>query len=103
MSGDDELERLLREVDATLAGGSAPAAGRSVAKPAEAAPAPRGRIAGALRTGLVSGVVCGVGVTVATWLVSWLPLDQSPLNAGAGAFVGAFLTGTVLSARSRRP
>lgn len=103
MSSDDELERLLREVDATLAGRPAPTAGKAPATSSGSTPAPRGRVSGALRTGLVSGVVCGAVVTVGTWLVSWLPLDQSPLNAGAGAFVGAFLTGTVLSARSRRP
>ena len=101
MSGDDELERLLREVDATLAGG---ASRGQVAKPTPSAPQAqtRGRVGGALRTGALAGVVCGAGVTVATWLVSWLPFDQSPINAGGGAFVGAFLTGTVLSLRSRR-
>lgn len=100
MSNDDELERLLREVDATLSGGASAKAGREVAK-APAAPAQRGRVGGALRTGAVAGVVCGAGVTVATWLFSWLPFDQAPLNAGGGAFVGAFLTGAVLSLRGR--
>jgi hypothetical protein len=38
---------------------------------------------------------------VVTFLISWLPFDQSPVNAGAGAFVGAFLTGAVLSLRGR--
>ncbi len=101
MSNDDELERLLREVDASLAGGKAAApAGRELAK-APSAPAQHGRVGGALRTGAVAGVVCGAGVTVATWLFSWLPFDQAPLNAGGGAFVGAFLTGAVLSFRGR--
>ena len=100
MSNDDELERLLREVDATLSGKQPAKPGSEVAKPS-AAPAERGRFGGALRTGAIAGVVCGTGVTVATWLVSWLPFDQSPLNAGGGAFVGAFLTGVVLSLRGR--
>lgn len=101
MSNDDELERLLREVDASLAGGKAAPAGREVARASSATPAKRGRVGGALRTGAVAGVVCGAGVTVATWLFSWLPFDQAPLNAGGGAFVGAFLTGAVLSFRGR--
>jgi hypothetical protein len=100
MSNDDELERLLREVDASLAGAKAAPSGREVT-PATSAPAKRGRVGGALRTGAVAGVVCGAGVTVATWLFSWLPFDQAPLNAGGGAFVGAFLTGAVLSFRGR--
>ncbi len=102
MSNDDELDRLLREVDASLAGGKAAGApaGREVAKPSSA-PAEHGRFGGSLRTGAIAGVVCGTGVTVATWLFSWLPFDQAPLNAGGGAFVGAFLTGAVLSFRGR--
>jgi hypothetical protein len=106
MSDEDEIERLLREIDGNL-GGGAPAPKRGeVATPAQsaaqpAAPGERGRIAGALRTGVVAGAVCGVGVSVVTFLISWLPFDQSPMNAGGGAFVGAFLTGTVLSLRGR--
>lgn len=102
MSDDDEIERLLREIDGNL-GGVTPAPKRGeVATPAQAAaPAERGRIGGALRTGVVAGAVCGVGVSVVTFLISWLPFDQSPMNAGGGAFVGAFLTGTVLSLRGK--
>jgi hypothetical protein len=50
---------------------------------------------------VVAGAVCGVGVSVVTFLISWLPFDQSPMNAGGGAFVGAFLTGTVVSLRGK--
>jgi hypothetical protein len=101
MSDDDEIDRLLREIDGSL-GGAAPAPRRGeVAKPAAGAAAERGRVSGALRTGVIAGAVCGVGVSVATFLVSWLPLDQSPVNAGGGAFVGAFVTGVVLSLRGR--
>ena len=102
MSNDDEIERLLAEIDGAGAG-AAPAAKRGeVAKqPSGGAPTERGRVGGALRTGVVAGVVCGAGVSVVTFLVSWLPFDQSPINAGGGAFVGAFLTGVVLSLRGR--
>ena len=106
MSDDDEIERLLREIDGNLAGGTPPPKRGEVVSPAQsparsATPAQRGRIGGALRTGAVAGAVCGVGVSVVTFLISWLPFDQSPMNAGGGAFVGAFLTGTVLSLRGR--
>jgi hypothetical protein len=104
MSGDDELERLLREVDATLSG---PSKVPATSGPAAATPAttgagdaePRGRVASGLRTGVVAGAICGVGVSAVAFFFSWLPFDQSPLNSGMGAFVGAFLTGTVLGAR----
>ncbi len=100
MSNDDEIERLLAEIDGAGAG-AAPAAKRGeVARPA-GVPGERGRFGGALRTGVVAGAACGAGVAVVTFLISWLPFDQSPVNAGAGAFVGAFLTGAVLSLRGR--
>ena len=102
MSDEDEIERLLREIDGSGGGGTPAPKRGEVATPAQsAAPAERGRIGGALRTGAVAGAVCGVGVSVATFLISWLPFDQSPINAGGGAFVGAFLTGAVLSMRGR--
>jgi len=106
MSDNDEIERLLREIDGNLGGGTPPPKRGELVAPAQSAapspaPAERGRIAGALRTGVVAGAVCGVGVSVVTFLISWLPFDQSPMNAGGGAFVGAFLTGTVLSLRGR--
>ena len=105
MSGDDELERLLREVDATLTGPSkVPATQGKAQAPVstgtgDADPASRGRVATGLRTGVVAGAVCGVGVSAVAFFFSWLPFDQSPLNSGMGAFVGAFLTGAVLGAR----
>jgi hypothetical protein len=98
MSGDDEIERLLREVDAMSSGTSkAPAPRRpdSAAAEQSAGLSPVG-------TGLVAGVVCGVGVGTVTFLLSWLPLIDNPVSSAGGAFVGAFLTGTVLSWRRRR-
>ena len=102
MSNDDEIERLLAEIDGAGLG-STPAVqrGEVAKKPTAGETRERGRVGGALRTGAVAGVVCGVGVSVVTFLGSWLPFDQSPVNAGAGAFVGAFLTGAVLSMRGR--
>jgi hypothetical protein len=102
MSNDDEIERLLAEIEGAGAGATPAPQRGEVAKQSSAGTTPgRGRVGGALRTGAVAGAVCGVGVSVATFLISWLPLDQSPVNAGAGAFVGAFLTGAVLSLRGR--
>jgi hypothetical protein len=104
MSGDDELERLLREVDATLTGPAKVPATQGAASPATtpttgSPPARRGRVATGLRTGAVAGVVCGAGVGATTFFLSWLPLIDNPLSSGMGAFVGAFLTGAVLGAR----
>jgi hypothetical protein len=102
MSSDDEIQRLLAEIDgAGLGATPAQKRGEVARQPAPAAPADRGRVGGALRTGVMAGAVCGAGVSVVTFLFSWLPFDQSPINAGGGAFVGAFLTGVVLSLRGR--
>ncbi len=99
MSGDDEIERLLREVDAMSSGKKAePPATRS---PGSTAPGDGGGLS-PVATGLVAGVVCGVGVGTTTFLLSWLPLIDNPVSSAGGAFVGAFLTGTVLSWRRRR-
>jgi len=104
MSNDDELERLLREVDASLSAGSAASTGKGgevARRPAADAPATRSRTGGALRTGTIAGAVCGVGVFVGTTLISWLPGDQAAFQSGVGAFVGAFVTGAFLSLRRR--
>jgi hypothetical protein len=104
MSGDDELERLLREVDATLSGPAKVPATQGSASPAArpaagSAPAQRARVASGIRTGAIAGVVCGAGVGATTFFLSWLPLIDNPVSSGMGAFVGAFLTGAVLGAR----
>jgi hypothetical protein len=105
MSGDDELERLLREVDASLSGSSSGAS--TPARRAESAPASRSgsgsdaaersRTGRALRTGLVAGVVSGAVVGTGTFLLAWLPFIDNPISSAMGAFVGAFGTGAVLS------
>jgi hypothetical protein len=52
-----------------------------------------------VRTGGIAGLVCGAGVFGLTFLFQWLPLVDHPVSSGAGAFVGAFLTGAFLSVR----
>jgi hypothetical protein len=101
MSNDDELERLLREVDASLSGGAVAPKGGQVAKPAATDGAARAAGRSPVRTGLVAGAASGVVVLVGATLLSILPGDQAPFQAGLGAFVGAFLTGAVLSLRGR--
>jgi hypothetical protein len=99
---DDDIERLLREVDATMAGKGAPSSGsKGPATTSSSTPAARSG-SSPVRTGLVAGALSGVGVGTATFLFSWLPLIGNPWAAGSGAFIGAFLTGTVLSWRGRR-
>lgn len=102
MSGDDELERLLREVDASLSGTPAtapvPAAASQEVAASGAAPGRWGR---SLRTGLVAGVVCGAVVGTGTFLLGLLPLVDNPFSSAAGAFIGAFLTGAALTAVRR--
>lgn len=98
MSGDDELDRLLREVEATMSG--------TPAKPAASAPARQtpaeadrpGRWGRSLRTGLVAGAVCGAVVGTGTFLLAWLPFIDNPISSAAGAFLGAFATGAALTA-----
>jgi hypothetical protein len=105
MSNDDELERLLREVDASLSGATSGAVAPKRGEVATTPPASstqRSRPGIALRTGAVAGGVCGVGVFVGATLLSWLPGDQAAFQSGIGAFVGAFVTGAVLSMRGGR-
>ena len=99
MASDDELERLLREVDASLSGSSS-APKREVAQASPEAASP-GRVGRALRTGAVAGVVSGAVVGTATFLLAWLPFIDNPVSSAMGAFVGAFGTGAVLSATRR--
>lgn len=103
MSGDDELERLLREVDSTLSGKPAPSrSSGDVAKaPSGEGVAEPGRVRRGLRTGTIAGAVCGGSVTVATFLFQWLPIVENPISSGLGAFVGAFATGFALTAARR--
>jgi hypothetical protein len=101
VANDDELERLLREVDASLSGTKASAPRGQVTPKADSSAATTSRSGGAIRTGLVAGAVCGAGVGTLTFLFSWLPLIDNPFSSGAGAFAGAFLTGAVMKFRQR--
>ncbi len=98
MSGDDEIERLLREVDAMSSGTSRAPAPRAP----ESAASTRSEGLSPVTTGLVAGAVCGVGVGALTFVFQWLPFIDNPVSSAGGAFVGAFLTGTVLGWRRRR-
>jgi hypothetical protein len=100
MSDDDELNRLLREVDSTL--GGTPSTPARSAPGAEPSPS-RGRVASATRTGVVAGALCGATVGVATFLFAWLPIVENPISSGLGAFVGAFATGFALTLTRRAP
>jgi len=103
MSNDDELERLLREVDASLSGATSGAVAPKRGEVATTTSSTqRSRPSVALRTGAVAGGVCGVGVFVGATLLSWLPWNLAAFQSGIGAFVGAFLTGAVLSLRGGR-
>jgi hypothetical protein len=106
MSGDDDIERLLRDVEASMASGS-PTPGNAPANPPATrgttdSTAERGRVASGVRTGLVAGAVCGAGVGAVNFLFAWLPLLGNPVSSGMGAFTGAFLTGAVLTMTRRR-
>jgi len=106
MSGDDDIERLLAEIDGNLAGSAAKpsSTGGGAVQPAAkpAAPAQRGRADAALRTGGIAAAVSGVAVFGATFFLQWLPIIDNPVSSGLGAAVGAFCTGAVLSFRGRR-
>jgi hypothetical protein len=105
MSQNDDIERLLREVDASLTGATsarpsggtvAPRSSGSVSTPEAAASS-----GGVLPKAVVAAVVCGGGVFVATFFLQWLPLIDNPLSSGLGAAVGAFFTALVVGRRRR--
>jgi len=107
---DDDLDRLLREVDASLSGSAPkPSGASSPAVRPSSAPASKGggdvvpasRVASAVRTGGISAAVCGIGVFGATFFLQWLPVIDNPVSSGLGAALGAFLTGATLGFRRR--
>jgi hypothetical protein len=98
---DDDIEKLLREVDSAL-GGARPARSGGAVQPAStspAAPAPgpgRQPLAAARRaTGI--GAAWGVGVGAVFWV---LPFVHSA-SGGLGAFVAAFSVSFVGRVRRR--
>ncbi len=104
-SQDDDLERLLREVEAATSG-TAPKRADVPATTGGATPARQqgeaagGRFAMAVRTGLVSGGIVAALVFGFVFFLQWLPFIDNPLSSAIGAFVGGFLTGFVLRYRS---
>lgn len=104
---DDELERLMREVDATLAEGKgkspAPSNLPATSKEKQASPkgsAPKGRLSRATRSGVVAGAATAAVLFVVVFLFQWLPLVGHPFAAALGAFIAAFVTATYLTYRN---
>lgn len=98
---DDDLERLLREVDASLS--AAPAKPSGVpATTGGATPARQqgeqagGRFAVAVRAGLIGGAITGGLV----FLIFMLAPFVGAWGPGVGAFVGGFLNGFYFKYRS---
>jgi hypothetical protein len=95
---DDDLARLLREVEAATSGIPAkpaelPAVAGDRSPEARSGEAPGGRFARALRTGVIAGGVGAVVVFLFVFLLQWLPLIDNPLSSAMGAFVGGFIAG----------
>jgi hypothetical protein len=100
MSGNDDIERLLREVDASLTGTSRETGSVQPRSSKEAATNARdARGLGVVTKAAVAAAVCGGLVFTATFFLQWLPLIDNPVSSGLGAAVGAFLTGLVLGRR----
>ncbi len=99
---DDDIERLLREVEATTSGAPAPQ-GREVSRRQQDAVARRsgeehgGRFAAAVRAGLIGGAITGVIVFVIFMLTPFV----GAWGPGVGAFVGGFLNGFYFKYRGR--
>ena len=100
MSNNDDIEKLLREVDANLTGTGrtsgpvVPAGSKSVSKNSESSSG-----SGRLTKALVAAAICGGLVFTATFFLQWLPLVDNPVSSGLGAAVGAFLTALILGRR----
>jgi hypothetical protein len=102
MSNNDDIEKLLREVDANLTGTGrspapvVPAGSKALSKNDSASSG-----SGVLTKALIAAAICGGLVFTATFFLQWLPLVDNPLSSGLGAAVGAFLTALVLGRRRR--
>jgi len=96
---DDDIERLLREVNATSSGATSSVAttpGDSVEKksnsPAKADGAGGGRLAFAVVSGVGMGAVA-FGAGAFLWLVPFI--NPSALDMGFGGAIAGFLTGLI--------
>jgi hypothetical protein len=84
---DDEIERLLREIDATNATPAAKQGGAVEKKsntPATTEPSGGGRLA--------FSVIAAVGLGAATWFVGLILPFTSAVSAGIGGAIAAFIT-----------
>jgi hypothetical protein len=103
-SGDDDLDRLLREVDAMTSGKPAPAAGKAAAVPRGKSVAnsdDKKSMSEIARTGVIAGAVSGVVVGTLVFLLQWLPLIGHPISSALAAFAGAFFTAVFFGYRNR--
>ena len=103
-SDDDDLDRLLREVDAMASGKPAPAAGKAAAVPSGAAAAhhdDKKSMAEIARTGVVAGALSGVVIGTLVFLLQWLPFIGHPISSAMAAFGGAFFTAVFFGFRNR--
>jgi len=106
MGENDEIERLLREVDANLTAAASPPSTRGQVAPrsSSAVGTPEGTSTGVglLPKAAIAATVCGGVVFTATFFLQWLPLIDNPVSSGLGAAVGAFFTALVLGRRSSK-
>jgi len=92
---DDEIERLLREIDATNASAAQPPAG-DLEKKANTPATTDGSTGGRLAFAVVSGVGMGVvafGAGAFLWFVPFI--NPSALDMGFGGAIAGFLTGLI--------
>jgi hypothetical protein len=92
---DDDIERLLREIDA-VNGTAKPAAGGSVEKKSGTPATTSGTGGGRLAFSIVAGVGMGAvafGVGAFLWLVPFI--NPSALDMGFGGLIAGFLTGLI--------
>ena len=95
LMADDEIERLLREIDATKASAAGPSSG-AVEKKSQSPATTEGSTGGRLAFAVASGVGMGVvafGAGAFLWLVPFI--NPSALDMGFGGAIAGFLTGLI--------
>jgi hypothetical protein len=107
MGDNDEIDRLLREVDASLTGAASAPSSRGQVAPRTSSEVSTSEAAstgvGPLPKAVIAAAVCGGVVFTATFFLQWLPLIDNPVSSGLGAALGAFFTALVFGRRSSKP